>query len=92
VTEFYIKFIELIDLCKKMIELILLTSIATTPLPSPSSVTTPVLPPVHRTPPSGSGSQPATVPQTPPLQPQQQQPTESWADKMLRGIQERIRR
>jgi hypothetical protein len=74
-----------------MIELILLTSIATAPLPSPSPVITPVLPPVHSTPASGSGSRPVIVSQTPP-QPQQQQPKESWADKMLKGIQERIRR
>jgi len=86
-----------------MIELILLTLIATTPLSLPSLVTTPVLPSVTASSPkptftpvpapsrSGSGSQPVTIDQTPPPPPQpqqQEQPKESWADKMWRRYNE----
>lgn len=75
-----------------MFELILLASIAGSS--SPPVTSTPTPPPVY-TPAvtgsgsAGSGSQPQ---RTSPLGPQQQQPTERWADKILKGIQERIRR
>jgi hypothetical protein len=73
VSEIYIKFIEFIDLCKKMIELILLTSIATTPLPVSNPVTTPALPPVTTPSPKPTFT-PAPAPS----------PVESWAEKMWR--------
>jgi hypothetical protein len=73
VAEIYIKFIEFINLPKKMIELILLTSIATTPLPVSNSVTAPVLPSVTSPPPKPTFT-PAPVPS----------PVESWAEKMWR--------
>jgi hypothetical protein len=72
-AEIYIKFIEIIDLCKKMIELILLTSIATTPLPLSNQVTAPVLPSVTAPSPKPTFT-PAPVPS----------PVESWAEKMWR--------
>lgn len=55
------------------------------------SSSAPSPPPVSSTPASGSGSgsQPVTVQQkTPPFQPQQEQPKESWADKMWRRYNE----
>jgi hypothetical protein len=83
-AEIYIKFIELIDLCKKMIELILLTSIATTPLPLPNSVITPVSSPVTAPSPKPTFTPTPVVTPTPaPPQAQQQEPPkESWAEKM----------
>jgi hypothetical protein len=74
VAEFYIKFIELIDSCKKMIELILLTSIATTHLPLSNPVTTPASPPVTAALPKATFT-PA--------------PGESWSDKIWQRYKER---
>ncbi len=73
-----------------MFELILLASIAG--YSSPPVTSSPAPPPVYTSPVPGSGSAGSGSQQTPPLGPQQQQPTERWADKMLKGIQERIRR
>ena len=75
-AEFYIKFIELIDSCKKMIELILLTSIATTPLPLSNPVTTPASPPVTAALPKATFT-PAPA------------PGESWSDKIWQRYKER---
>lgn len=73
-----------------MFELILVASIAGSS--SPPVTSPPASPPVYTTPAPVSGSGSQQPQRTPPLGPQQQQPTESWADKMLKGIQERIRR
>jgi len=95
VAEIYIKFIELIDLCKKMIELILLTSIATTPLPLLNSVITPVSPLVTAPSPKPTSTPAPVVTPTPsPVPPQagQQEPTkESWAEKMWKRYTENKR-
>jgi len=76
VPEFYIKFIEFIDSCKKMIELILLTSIATTPLPLSNPVTTPAPAPL-------TAPLPKTTFTPAPA------PGESWSDKIWRRYKEK---